>query len=394
MPSVWRLDHPVWQAPHRSFFLLAGLWAALVPIVWLVPDGFGPEPLSWHRHELLFGMGGAAVGGYLLTALPAWTGGAPVPPTVTRLFVVLWLAGRFAFAIDLPPLSADGVNACYFLALGGFLSQKALKAKAWHRVPLAVAPLFLGGFALLSASKLDLAGEYDAMRVLPLLYGLLVSLVGGRAVPAFTLHWMRRNRPEIRVADPLWMFHGAILAQIAAIVLLLVDLSVPAGVLLILSGMLQFTRILAWRSWRTPAYPALLLLHLAWFWLPSGLVAAGVSLLPLVGLGTAAGLHVLTMGAMGTMMLAIMGRAAMVRREQRLLVSRELALAFALVFASVPTRLCLSFAGDDLSLVLHLSAVLWSLGWMLFLYDFRHALQGPVPRPVLSAAAPDPKAAA
>lgn len=80
MLQVWRKHHPLWLAPHRPFFLLAGLWAAIVPLAWLAPPGLGPEPLSWHRHEMLFGMGGAAVGGYLLTALPAWTHDGAVSP--------------------------------------------------------------------------------------------------------------------------------------------------------------------------------------------------------------------------------------------------------------------------------------------------------------------------
>lgn len=70
------LDHPLWQAAHRPLFFCAGLCALLVPAVWLWPGGLDADPVRWHLHELLFGMGGAAVGGYLLTALPAGPGQA------------------------------------------------------------------------------------------------------------------------------------------------------------------------------------------------------------------------------------------------------------------------------------------------------------------------------
>jgi uncharacterized protein involved in response to NO len=384
MPAVWRRDHPLWLAPHRPFFLLAGLWAALVPIVWILPQGLGPEPVAWHRHELLFGMGGAAVGGYLLTALPAWTG-APVPPAATRRFVPLWFVGRLAFVLGLPPLPAAIAEAGYFLALGIFLSQRVLKAGAWRRMPLAAAPLLLGGSALLSTPELGLVDDDGVMRMLPLFYGLLISLVGGRAVPAFTVHWAAQSRPQLPVADPLWLSRSALAALGVAIALVLADAPIAAGPPLVLSGVLQLLRMLPWRSWRTVACPALLLLHLAWFWLATGLAMTGASLLSPGLLGAATGLHALTMGAMGTMMLAIMARAAMIRRDGRLHVSWQLALAFALVFISVPIRLGMAFAADSgQSSALQLSAILWSGGWGLFLWDFRRALQGPVPRPVLS----------
>lgn len=386
MVPVWRLGHPLWLAPHRPFFLLAGLWAALGPMVWVIPQGLGPEPLSWHRHELLVGMGGAAVGGYLLTALPAWTGGAPVSPAATRMLVVLWLAGRVAFVIGPSALLSALVDACYFLALGGLLSQAVLKARAWRVMPLALAPLLLGGFALVGAPELDIVDEYRVMRVLPLFFGFLISFVGGRAVAAFTIHWARRDESEARVADPRWMSRGALLALAAAIALLLADEATLTGPLLILSGMLQLGRMLPWRSWRTRRYPALLLLHLAWLWLALGLVMAGASFLPGEGLGAATGLHALTMGAMGTMTLAVMARAAMVRQDARLQVSWEVGLAFTLVILSALVRLCVPLVGPhDQSLVLQASVALWSGGWSLFLLDFRRALRGGVPRPVLSA---------
>ena len=140
------------------------------------------------------------------------------------------------------------------------------------------------------------------------------------------------------------------------------------------------------RSWRTGRYPALLLLHLAWLWLPLALILAGLAQTPWAGLDMATALHAVTMGAMGTMMLAIMGRAAMPRRGGRLAVSRPLALAFGLVSLATLLRLlmgCVAMAGP--ATLLHLAASGWMAGWALFLWDFRHALQGPVPRPVLSA---------
>ncbi|HOZ33904.1 MAG TPA: NnrS family protein, partial [Tabrizicola sp.] len=93
------LDHPLWQAAHRPLFFCAGLAALVAPAVWLWPVGLVADPLHWHLHELLFGMGGAAVGGYLLTAAPSWTGAGRVGPQSVRALTLLWLLARLALPL-------------------------------------------------------------------------------------------------------------------------------------------------------------------------------------------------------------------------------------------------------------------------------------------------------
>ena len=68
----------------RVFFLLAGAYAVLSLGAWVVlfrgwvalPTGFSPP--FWHAHEMLFGYAVAAMAGFLLTAVPNWTGAAPL----------------------------------------------------------------------------------------------------------------------------------------------------------------------------------------------------------------------------------------------------------------------------------------------------------------------------
>src|SRR6185312_4330100 len=66
----------------RPFFLLAGLVAVGVILTWVaalhgtsLPDGPLPLPL-WHAHEMLTAFTGAAMMGFLLTAIPNWVGGS------------------------------------------------------------------------------------------------------------------------------------------------------------------------------------------------------------------------------------------------------------------------------------------------------------------------------
>ena len=88
----------------RPFFWAAGAFALLGLVAWLWVYATGAFPLRgqppqlWHGHEMLYGFVGAAIAGFLLTAVPSWTGGRGVAGAPLILLAVLWLAGRLAFA--------------------------------------------------------------------------------------------------------------------------------------------------------------------------------------------------------------------------------------------------------------------------------------------------------
>ena len=101
-----------WKGPailsfgFRPFFLLAGIWAALAMALWVLmltgrdvlPTAF--DPVSWHAHEFLFGYLSAVLAGFLLTAVPNWTGRLPIVGWPLAALVALWAAGRAAVAIS------------------------------------------------------------------------------------------------------------------------------------------------------------------------------------------------------------------------------------------------------------------------------------------------------
>jgi uncharacterized protein involved in response to NO len=68
----------------RPFFLFAAIYAGLAIPLWLgifggelsLPTAFTPR--DWHVHEMLFGYVGAVIAGFLLTAVPNWTGRLPI----------------------------------------------------------------------------------------------------------------------------------------------------------------------------------------------------------------------------------------------------------------------------------------------------------------------------
>lgn len=363
----------VWRAPHLPLFLLAALWAGLVPLVWLCP-GLSCDPVAWHRQELVLGFAGAAMAGYLLTALPHWlklagSRGVGVSPRATVALVVAWMIGRLAGGI----CQSDGVAlaglALYPFGLTLCLVVPVGRAGAWSRLPMALAPLLL----LLIAVRLRLAAD-GLTAVLGL--ALLVALVGGRIVPAFLAaraddRQPRRRMPwDDRLADGLLALALALHLAGAG--------ETEVGALLIAAAVGQAARMRRWEM--APllrGHRDLALLVCAWLWLPLGLALVGAALTGFQGVAIATAVHALTMGLMGSMILAVMARGWMRREPGRLLVGRPTAVAFGLLQLAAAFRLGVGDTGP--------AAAVWLCAWALASTQCVVSLFQPVPHPVLSA---------
>ncbi len=90
----------LWHGGFRPFFLAGALWAAAAIAIWpplftgavAIPTAFAP--VAWHVHEMLYGYGAAIVAGFLLTAIPNWTGRLPVAGPPLAILAGLWAVGR------------------------------------------------------------------------------------------------------------------------------------------------------------------------------------------------------------------------------------------------------------------------------------------------------------
>lgn len=370
MPEV-AAPRGLWRAPHLSLFLLAALWAAVVPLAFLVPGLVG-DPVSWHRQELLLGVVGAALGGYLLTALPHWVGGAQVTPRQMHLLVLAWVSGRAGANPGLPEPLTLAAQSLYPLGLAALLLIPVLAARAWGRLPIASAPLLLLPVALQLRSGADSLGAVLSV-------ALLVALVGGRIIPAFLL--ARAGVTDTRRPPLPPLGRLADLALVLALLAYLARLGpqVTGATILAAAGM-QGLRVAGWPLVRglRGGQSDLVLLVIAWGWLPLGLCLLAASLGPGIGPPPATTLHALTMGLMGGMMLAVMARAWMIRLPGRLRPGPWLCLAFALIELAALLRLTLPASPGA-------AALCWSLGWTLASASALAAVFRPVPHPVLSA---------
>ena len=373
-----------WRAAFRPFFLGAGLWAMIAPAVWLWPDG-SHDPVLWHLHELMFGMGGAAVAGYLLTALPNWTARGAVGPGMIAALALGWAMARAAMVL------AGGLPAAifallWFSALSAVLLREVVAAKAWGRVPLALVPAWLG-LADMCVLWLDRLGSLgpEAPILLTLTYATLIGGIGGRAVPAFVRSWLSGRGFPDRVFAPTFLTALGAAGTIIGAMLSLTGRNGTASTVLVLTGAGQIARMAGWALPSALRHPPLAMLLAGWVWLGAGLVLTGLALGFPDRLAIGDALHGLTMGAMGTMILAIAGRAAMRRRGAELEPPPPMLAGFACVWLSALVRVCGPWAGLSWPDPVTLAAGLWMVGWGLFLVALFPALRGPAPHPVLSA---------
>lgn len=382
----------LWAAPHRPLFLAAALWAAAAITWWPLGAGFGlPEPaiggmpVLWHTHEMLFGFAGAAAGGYLLTALPGWTGQPPLSGTALKTLALLWLLARLAAAcaayLPLPLLLLPGSG--YFLLLGWHLLGAVAVVRNWRKLGFGAAMLGLGGadaLFLAHAEWADPAHSLTIARAAVLLFSLLAAVIGGKAVPAFTRNWLRASG----MAATLQPLRVPLLAAAALAAALLCEVSgkPDTGSWLLCAAAV----LLLWhmRSWCAPSLrggPLLAALCLAYLWLPLGLGLLGLARLMGLPVSAATALHAVTIGAMGGLVFAIAARAVARRSRNGLLQARAgFAPGAALIWLAAWGRLAASAAPTAQTV----AAVLWCLGWATFAAGFLPALRGPPPRPVLS----------
>lgn len=380
----------IWDAPHRPLFLAASLWALIVVAWWPlgaaigVPPPFEPAVL-WHSHELLFGFASAAIGGYLLTALPGWTGLAPLHGGWLQGLVLLWglarLATAFALSLPLPLLLL--ANAGYFLLLAAILLWHILLARATSKLGFVAAVLGLGLCDALFLGAMVTGRPFTFAHTAITGIALLIVTIGGRAIPAFTRNWLCQTpNAQMLVTDGLWARRLALALLALALVARVAGWSQVAHVLFIATALALLAMMRGWRTVTALRNPLLAALHLAFLWLPVGLGMIGLSGLFRGTYPLADASHSLTIGAMSGLVMAIAGRAAAQRVCGNMQAGQGFIIGASAIWGATAVRLAAPLA-PDVDLV-SAAATLWCIGWAAFILGFGPAVTGPAIRPVLS----------
>ena len=381
----------------RVFFLAAGLYGMFTGIVWVIWLGVhaaggmvelpshAVPPHQWHAHEMIFGYATAAIGGFFLTAVPNWTNTPAARAVYISSVAGLWLAGRIAiwYTGQLPHGLVAVIDLAFIPVLAiKIVGQLAKRPKPQNLVFL----LFL--LAIWSGNlsvHLDWLGHWDGgadvgTRVGVLAIAGMIAVLGGRVTPAFTRNAMKRaGLPIAR-----WPLSTVPLDRVSlglAVVLPWVALvteagGVTAGALAIILGLVQVMRLSRWRGRWTWNQPILWSLHLGVCLLGIGLILWGLAQFD-HGSEVAA-LHVIGMGCVGTMTLAVMSRAALGHTGRALIAPGPVALAYGLI----PLAALLRWIGSNASGNFYYptvigSGLLWTLAFALFLMSIWPVLSGP-----------------
>ena len=375
----------------RPFFLLAAGWAALTLLTLVGAFVLGAWPAGalplarWHGHEMLFGFVAATIAGFLLTAVPAWTGSRAVSGFPLAALAALWLAGRAAMS---PWLKLQGtpwllLDVAFFPALAVALAVPLVRARNYRNFQfLLILALLASADALFVAVQLGwlAAPPFDPLRMGVNLVMLLIVVVGGRIIPAFTRNALLKAGVRCTFTPLPWL-DRACLAAAASVVI--VDIvrpdSVIAGWLAALTAALLAVQMSRWFGHRTLRMPIVWVLHAGFLWLCVALALKALWLLAQAP-WAANWLHALTAGAFGTMTLGVMTRVALGHTGRELVVARSIAVAYVLVIAGAalrvagPTALPAQYVP-----VLAAAGALWSVAFVVFLIVYTPLLVAPRP---------------
>ncbi len=371
----------------RPFFLLAGVQAVVAMAVWLaVLHGMRWEmawlaPIQWHAHEMIFGFVVSALAGFLLTAVASWTGqrGFAGPPLM--LLVAIWLGGRIAMApgLGVPQALAAAMDLAFLPAVAIAITPSLIRAGNVRNFPLLAFLVLLFAANLLFhapdlATRLGIRGLTLAVDTIL----LMVVLVGGRIVPAFTGNALRTRHPDARVAAFGWVDRAALAA---AATLLVVDLITPggrlAGVVALIACVLHAWRLSRWQGWLTRDMPIAWVLHVAYAWIPVGLGLKALWLLWQFPVG-AVWLHALTAGAYATMILAVMTRAALGHTGRALVAAKPIVAAYVLVTLAALTRVFAPVVAPAIpQITWTVAGLLWITAFLLYCAVYAPILSRP-----------------
>ena len=368
-------EHPFLGRGFRPFFFLGALYSVISLALWggfyagyIVPPYFMIDAVSWHAHEMIYGFSMAIVAGFLLTAVANWTGGAPARQMHLAGLCLLWLLGRVVMHFDfgLPAWAIIAVESAFIPALA--LSLAIPLIRSWNKRNF----IFLTLLSVLFACDLWflLTINMAALHAALMMILIMISLIGGRIIPAFTVAALRRKGIETYQTPQIKMDVAALVSLVAVALCLVFAkgtpiLGIAAGVSCLIHGL----RMRHYHTLKTFDDPLVWILHAGYCWL-----VVGLGLLALTGfgaLGVAAVIHALTAGAIGSMILGMICRVTLGHTGRDLKLGALSTLSFFAIQVTAIARVFGPiFMPDHMNEWIIGSAALWSLCFAAYLWVY------------------------
>ncbi|QFU00188.1 NnrS protein [Halomonas sp. THAF5a] len=377
------LSHlPVTRLAFRPFFLLAALYGLAAMTVWLAfwhgdillrPVG---GLMFWHQHEMLFGFAAAVVAGFLLTAVQNWTGLPSLRGAPLLALVALWLAARglMAFPVGMPAWLPMLVDLVFLPVVAVVMASLVIRARRWRNL------IFLPALGLLTLANLAmhlgvLTGEAELIRqaayLAVLTITLLMVVVGGRVIAMFTANRLGlTRRPALPALE--YASLGSVMVVVLAQGLAVLGVALPGALFAVLLGLAALAnalRLAGWdglHSWREPLLWGL---HGSYAFIPVGLAMWALAALGMFRVELA--VHALTVGGMGTMMLAMMSRVSLGHTARPIRTLPGIGVALGLMLAAAVLRSpVLALAPQITHWTYNLGILFWCLAYAIFLFHY------------------------
>jgi len=385
-------DHfsPLLSEGLKLFFPVAALHAMLLPLLWVTLFGFDlpfarqVPPGQWHAHEMIFGTYGAALAGFLTSAIPEWTDTAPRRGRALLLLLGLWLPGRLIGLVGADALIA--LAAATDLAFYALLFWYALCPMLERRNARHASFVFWVGLFILVEVAIRaawLAGAYDvsgrllhaALSIFVIFLSLALARIGvavinnaldpsGETTP-YRPHPGRQNLTAALVA-----------LQLAAA--LFWPTSRVSDWFALAAAAAFFDRLAEWFIGRAVLRFEVLALAAANAFAGLGFLAIGLAGLG-APVGAATGLHLVSIGALGLAVMAVFVIAGLRHSGYDLVLPAAAKLAFATIACAGLVRVLPELGIGTAWLGLHyaLAAGLWSAAFAIWLAGYWPILTRP-----------------
>jgi uncharacterized protein involved in response to NO len=381
------MESIIFQNSFRPFFIAAGIWATLAVPFWLlnyfgimiVIDNF--NILLWHQHEILYGFVAAAIAGFILTAIPNWTGRLPIKNKPLAILVFLWILGRVGFLTTaiIGTITTSLMDLPFLIVLVLVIMREIVSGKNWRNLPVIILiSFFTLGNILVHLQIHEIIDSAElGIRLSTFVLSILLALIGGRIVPSFTRNWLAQNKAN-KFPRPFGNIDK--ISLISLVVFVFAQVIIPhhqaTSLLALLAGLLHGIRFIRWKVWMTLTEPLIWILHVGYMWLCVALVLIGLSGLTDFVPYTSS-YHALTVGAFSTMILAVMTRASLGHTGRTIKATLGTTTIFIFITIAAILRVYEPFINESGSLILSLSGIFWTLSFALFIFIYFPILTQP-----------------
>lgn len=367
----------------RSLFMLVVLQALIHIALWfamwngLLTASAEVNPIYWHGHEMASGFAGAAIAGFLLTAVATWTGRPQVQGWPLVVLCLSWLVARLGLVA---PVIAAAAGIFYWFLLLALMAREVVSASNSRNYKvLAILSVFL---TLESLYQYALFTQSTWLQQILwsqiFLVIVMINLIGGRIIPAFTRNWLIKQQGGLsgsQLPEAFGFVDTA--ATLALIVFFLATLAAVDDrlilILAVVTSFLQAWRLYRWKGYRCLSDPLVWMMHLSYAWIPIGAL--------LIGLGRAgylsmsAGIHALTIGTVASMIISIASRAALGHTGRPLQSHPLLTGSIVLIALAALSRVGASVLASDL--LLTSATAFWIGGFLCFAIRYIPVLVSP-----------------